>query len=178
MALRYLGQPRQPLARTRFLKTVTQSLGSWAPHIGYGGEHCLEAQTMSTNKMTKKYLIHTADADLYFKFGKLYRESALQEIFCKRLTAIQSEFFPGLVLKDEAGKLYQPYLVVQFKPMEELNVPANLHERECSQILEVDQRKGRGSGLGKPQPSGPRKILEHSRAARRWQPFPKTQLGG
>jgi len=85
---------------------------------------------MSTGRISKRYLIDTADADLYFKFGRLYREHHLQESFRKRLPVLQDQFFPGLVLKDGAGVRYRAQLVVEIKPIvpEETSVSTHMHK--------------------------------------------------
>ena len=75
-----------------------------------------------------RYVIHCGDAEFRFSFGKLYRWSYLKQVFEERLKPFADNFLPGLVLKDGAGQLWKPEVMVEMVPVTE----EPLSEESCA----------------------------------------------
>lgn len=70
-------------------------------------------------KKQPKYFVYCGDAHLCFGFSRSYRLGQLEEVFRQKVKPLQDEFFPGLVLRDDAGNLLKPELQVHLVPAEE-----------------------------------------------------------
>jgi len=60
-----------------------------------------------------------ADAEFYFAFKRSMKESEVHKIFEQYTEPLQSEIFPGLILRDEEGNMLKPRLQVVLVPIEE-----------------------------------------------------------
>ena len=66
--------------------------------------------------------VHVGDAHLYFTEGIEYSLSYLRQVFKKRIRKCECcneplELFPGLVLRDKEGRLWEAKLEVQIVPL-------------------------------------------------------------
>lgn len=70
-------------------------------------------------KRLPRFKVVVADADLFFAFNRNLKERELIAMFERRIEPLQSEVFPGLILKDDDGDLLKPKLQVILVPAEE-----------------------------------------------------------
>jgi hypothetical protein len=59
------------------------------------------------------------DSTFFFAFNRSLKESDVARICDSRIATLQTEIFPGLLLRDEEGNILKPELQVVLVPAEE-----------------------------------------------------------
>ena len=69
-------------------------------------------------KRLARFTVEVGDDDFYFAFERVLTETQVRNICERRIEGLQSEIFPGLLLRSN-GQLLKPRLQVVFVPVKE-----------------------------------------------------------
>jgi hypothetical protein len=62
------------------------------------------------------YRCTCGDAELYFKYDRIYKLREVEEIFDSRIASTKPYILPGLELTDETGRTFKPVLKIVLEP--------------------------------------------------------------